>query len=153
MTSSFDLCSLVTGFVLGFVASLVATLIFHWYSLFKIRSTLKPTFGHYEGYGFKDENANPLIQQDNPQSTATVRYMKRNILSIKVTHGDRVWTGNIMMETPHFGTVVWRYKDLSPPEHSFGFKRVLVCEDENSVYLYLLGEEPFGGEVFIRRKQ
>ena len=56
------------------------------------------------------------------------------------------------MEHENFGTVVWRYVDYPKNQHAFGFKRMMVREEPDEVFLYLLGERPFGKEVFIRRK-
>jgi hypothetical protein len=56
------------------------------------------------------------------------------------------------MEHETFGTVVWKYCDYPKGKHSFGFKRMMVREESDEIYLYLVGECPFGKEIFIRRK-
>src|ERR1700730_4651170 len=54
------------------------------------------------------------------------------------------------MENEHFGIVVWRYTDVAYGRESFGFKRIMVSKEPGLVKLLLVGEHPFGLEVFER---
>jgi hypothetical protein len=106
--------------------------------------------GDYSGWGFEDDQAAELVRRPGPQSTATVQYTGRNLLRIFVQHGDRNWVGEISMENEHFGALVWRYTDTPPGKDAFGFKRIMVSERDGAVTLLLVGERPFGLEVFDR---
>ena len=146
--------SIFSAILLSIVSSIVATVITNFYLAHRTRKRYDAAIGEYIGYGFEDDNANPLVQKQTPLSKATVTYLKENILRIEVEHGDRKWNVDVAMEHETFGTMVWRYTDLPEDKHkhSFGYKRMLVREETDRVYLYLLGEWPFGKEVFIRQK-
>jgi hypothetical protein len=104
----------------------------------------------YAGWGFVDDQAAELARKPYPQSAGRVEYTKRNLLRLHVAHGARAWVGEVSMENEHFGVVVWRYTDTPPGKEAFGFKRVMVSEQEGVVKLLLVGERPFGLEVFER---
>lgn len=144
--------SIFSAILLGILSSIVATLITNFCLAYRTRKRYDAAIGEYIGYGFEDDNANPLVQKQTPLSKATVTHLKENILRIEVEHGDRKWNGDVAMEHETSGTMVWQYIDLPENEHSFGYKRMLVREATDGVYLYLLGELPFGKEVFIRQK-
>lgn len=104
----------------------------------------------YVGWGFENDGAPELVRKPQPQSTARVEYTKRNLLRLHVAHGDRKWVGEVSMENEHFGVVIWRYTDTPSGKEAFGFKRVMVSEQADAVSLLLVGEQPFGLEVFER---
>jgi hypothetical protein len=147
-----DWPTLISGFLLGVVSSVLATGLTNSYISRRTRRRFEAAIGNYIGYGFEDENANPLVQMPAPQSEARVRHVEKNILRIEVEHGNRRWDGNIAMEHETFGTIVWRYVDYPRGQHAFGFKRIMVRDEPDKVYLYLVGEHPFGKEVFIKSK-
>jgi Ion channel len=104
----------------------------------------------YVGWGFADDEAAELVRKAQSQSEARVEYVARNILRIHVAHDGRQWTGEMSMENEHFGIVVWRYTDVADGKESFGFKRIMVSKEPGLVKLLLVGEHPFGLEVFER---
>jgi len=124
----------------------------NWFLSRRTRKRFDIAIGDYIGYGFENSDANPLVQMKNPQSRARVRHVEKNILSIEVEHDDRKWDGDISMEHAAFGTVVWRYVDYPKGKHAFGFKRIMVREETDEVYLYLIREKPFSKEVFVKSK-
>lgn len=158
-----DWCALWNGLLLGVVSSIIAAGFTIWYVNRNERKKFAIAVGKYDGYGFQDDSANPLVEQPKPQSKATVKSVERNILFIEVEHADRKWNGHIVMEIPTFGTIVWRYVDLPVGQHSFGFKRFMVREEPDRIYLYIVEEvslpgdtqkkSHFGREVFVRLKR
>lgn len=146
---------LLVSFLLGVASSSIVVWIANLISSCRNRKKFESVIGDYIGYGFEDDDANPLVQKKEPQSKATVRYVNGNILQIEVEHDNRKWDGDIAMENGTFGTVVWRYTDYPEHQHMFGFKRMTVINDAEKVLLYLVGErpvDPFGKEMFIRHK-
>ena len=102
--------------------------------------------GEYEGFGFTNIDGRKL--QDDPQSQAVIIYDCGNLLSIKVKHDDRNWTGVITMETGNYGTVAWRYQGLLEGQREFGLKRCIFHEDE----IYLIGERVEGYSKEVLKK-
>jgi hypothetical protein len=52
----------------------------------------------------------------------------------------------------HSGPLFGNINDTPKDQHSFGFKRMMVREEDKKVFLYFVGELPFGKEVFERDK-
>ena len=143
------------GFVIGVLASLVVAAAFACGSWWSGRRLLRKRYeglvgDGYEGWGFVDDEAAELVRKPQPQSQASIEYVARNILRIHVVHDGREWTGEVSMENEHFGTVVWRYIDVADGREAFGFKRIMVSTQPGLVKLLLVGEHPFGLEVFER---
>lgn len=134
----------------GALASILATFITNAVIGHRINKRYRVTEGSYSGYGFVDDDANPLVQRADEQSKAEITHVRGNVLHLSVCHGGRRWDGDLAMETDTYGTVVWRYSDLPDDVHSFGFKRIMVRIGTDRVLLYVLGEKPFGKEIFVR---
>jgi hypothetical protein len=156
------------GLLPGIVASLTATVVVALASCCWHKWTSKRKFGKadgtYEGYEFKRDDKGQFTweMRKNPASKARIAYRKDNILSItlesleeKTPEGDYlVWDGEMVMELENFGTIAWRYRNLPEPQHRFGFKRCIIREESDKIYVYLIGEEfeGYGKEVLIRDK-
>ncbi len=143
------------GFAIGVLASLVVAVAFAFGSWWRGRRVLRKRYNGlvgdgYEGWGFVDDQAAELVRNPQPQSRASVEYIAGNILRIHVDHNGRSWTGELSMENEHYGIVVWRYTDVADGKEAFGFKRVMVSTQPGLVKLLLVGEHPFGLEVFER---
>ncbi len=162
MNCLFDQCELINGLFLGIFASLIASLIVIFFINSKNKKTKKKKFGKaigkYKGYGYSISNPD-LILKDKPQSEATITYIKENILEIELTEfpykGMYKWKGIITMELEYYGSLAWNYelyegKELKNNKHKFGFKRLIIREDENYVYIYLADENLVGGEVYSK---
>jgi len=142
-------------FVIGMSASLTVTVVFAiggWrYGHRVLRKRYEGMVGDdYTGWGFVNDEAAELERRSQPQSQARIEYVARNILRIHVEHDKRHWTGEVSMENEHFGTIVWRYTDVAKGREAFGFKRIMVSAHPGPVKLLLVGEHPFGLEVFER---
>jgi hypothetical protein len=86
---AFDWCSLWNGIPLGTISSIIATCITNRYLSRRTRKRFELAAGEYDGYGIVDEKANPFVQMQKPQSRATVRHKKNNLLRIEVEHDNR----------------------------------------------------------------
>jgi len=170
MNCIFDQCALINGLLLGLSTSAIVSIITYVIVNRKNKKVLKKKYGtpegEYLGYGFErkypDKPDSPLKKTltNEPISTATIKYIKDNILSISLKHDEKVWTGEIIMESETSGSVAWRYINLpldnGKEQHWFGLKKVVVrnVEDEKNSYIYLIGDtlEGFGKEILIRAK-
>jgi len=167
--------ALVSGIVSGAIVAFATYRIISW----RDKQALRDKFGKaddegkaYKGYRFEkyDEDDGEhkkgefkWVLEKEPASEARIKYKQNNILSITLTSleaknsetGEHlVWDGEMAMESENFGTVVWRYTNLPKPQHRFGFKRCIVKEEFDKVYVYLVGEEieGYGKEVLIRNR-
>ncbi|MCB2207665.1 MAG: hypothetical protein KQH67_05165 [Bacteroidetes bacterium] len=169
MDCIFNICELINGILLGVTASLIATSIAFIIANWKNRKKLKRKFGKaegkYFGYGYSKEEPD-LKLKETPQSEAEIFYVKENILQIELTEtpnkGKYKWGGIITMELENYGSIAWKYEiyngeKLEGNKHKFGFKRLIIEEDEKFMYIYLADENLEGGEkyskeVLIREK-
>ncbi|MGH9930064.1 MAG: hypothetical protein ACREA9_12695 [Pyrinomonadaceae bacterium] len=89
--------------------------------------------------------------------------MRDNILRIELTEypnsGQYKWTGIITMDLETYGTVAWQYeiiggKPFDGNAHEFGFKRVMIRNNDNGTYIYLVEEieESYGKEILVKQQ-
>ena len=168
-TCVFDWCTLWNGLGLGMVASLLASALTYFIIRRREKGTYGTAEGKYKGYTYEEVervlDGKVEVEQlrglnlSTPISFARITYRRLNVLDITVrkakkqtTDEDSVWSGTITMQSAESGIVVWRY--VTPPrdEHHFGFKRCLVRDAGDQVWVYLLGENGYGKEVFCREK-
>jgi len=155
MECIFDKCEFVSGMLLGIISGVVASFIFApLYRWCRERFYFRPKFcklnGEYQGFGYKTDNPREL--DDKPLSFATIKHLDENLLEISVTHDHLTWIGEITMSSMKYGAIVFQYKNLEA-KHFFGFKRVIVEDDYNTVIV--IGDESkgYGVEVFKRIKK
>jgi len=164
-----DKCELINGLFLGVISSLFASGITLAIISIKNKKKLKNKFGktegEYIGYGYSLEKPD-LIIKDLQQSKATIKYLKDNQLNIILTNASDYikyqWSGTILLELENYGSLAWKYdiyngKTTGDNIHKFGLKRVIINEDENNYYIYLMDEnvglgEQYGKEILIRAK-
>jgi hypothetical protein len=113
--------------------------------------------GKYIAYPYiKDTN---VLNYNSPTADVTIDYVSENRLTIRLTERDPIqtWEGNILMESPLFGSIAWHYISLAEIEdkrerHRFGMKKVIVRENTktNMMYVYLIGEDGYGKEILER---
>ena len=147
---NFGKFELVNGLFIGILSSVLATIIVLTIQYLHRKSVFKKKFlileGEYEGYGYSDSYPTKLNTNES-QSNASIKYIERNKLKIYVKHDERKWTGDLIMESENFGTIVWKYDSEKADEHNFGFKRCYVWKDNdaNKLFLYLIGESQLDG--------
>jgi len=144
----FDKCELWNGIGLGLISSVVFAVLYHFsVAYFYYRRTYGKLVGKYLGQGYKKNN--PGVLDERILSSATITYMTENKLEISVTHDGLTWVGEITMNSLRYGTIVFQYMD---PEHKhfFGFKKLIVESDFNTINV--IGDETkgYGVEVFKR---
>lgn len=87
------------------------------------------------------------------KASATVKYVKSNILTIDVIHTENTqnnWSGEINMLTTEMGNLSARYKSHENPEilsNSIDFKTIVTNKNESSFVLFS-NTEGFGNEHF-----
>ncbi|GAC1302811.1 MAG: hypothetical protein NVSMB24_07950 [Mucilaginibacter sp.] len=150
MECVFDKCELWNGIALGLISSAVFAVLYHFsVAYFYYRRTYGKIVGKYIGQGYKDDDSGEL--NERILSSATIRYMTENKLEISVTHGGLTWVGEITMNSFRYGSIVFQYTDLKH-KHFFGFKKLIVESDFNTINV--IGDETkgYGIEVFTRVK-
>ena len=77
-------------------------------------------------------------------------------LNITVKHGEEafcyLWTGEVTMQSEKYGGVVWQYIAPDTMRHFYGFKKLIVEEDFNTIILIGETDKGFGKEVLKRHK-
>lgn len=164
MRMNLDIPNLLVGTFLGFLAGIFSNMAFARYQDRQLRAKLKRKYekivGHYAAYpiGERSEEIVPGQQIGEVQIT----YEKENILRLQYReiHHDHAWEALLWMDTPHFGSMAWRYVRLGgrepPPEHRFGFKRCIAVEGvgrDNVArsFVYLVGHPTHGNEVLEKK--
>jgi len=169
MNCIFDKCELINGLFLGILSSIIASGITYLLISSKKKRNLRKKYGKsdgdYLGYGYSNQDPD-LIIRDEPQSRATITYLKENQLNITLTNNfgpiEDQWSGTILLELENYGSLAWKYdiyhgQNTGQQMHKFGLKKVIINEDENDIYIYLVDEnlglgEQYGKEVLIRPK-
>ena len=149
---SFDQCELFNGIILGIISSALFTVLYylirkHWV----YRRKYGRIAGDFAGYVYKDDNAGVL--SDLPVSKATIRHLVETRLSITVSHGahfENIWVGEITMQSQKYGIIVWQYVKPENMRHFFGFKKLIVEDDFNTLNIIGESTEGFGKEVLKR---
>ena len=167
---NFNFCELYNGLLIGITASVVASFFVWVFANYTVKKKQKMKYGRaegkYRGYGYSKSDSD-LVLMNEQQSQAEITYVKENILCIEVTPcpnaGKYKWKGIITMELENYGSIAWRYEiykgeKLAVNKHKFGFKRLIIHEDETNLYIYLVDEnldsgEKYDREVFIRSKK
>ena len=170
MECIFDKCELVNGLLIGTIASLIASGIAFTISVLKNKRKLRKKYGKaegsYLGYGYSNDKKGIMLE-DTPHSEAKITYLQDNHLRIELTEtpneGKYLWSGNIIMELENYGSITWNYEiyegiKQGNKRHKFGFKRLIIKEDDKYVYIYLTEEnlvdgEKFPKEVLVREKK
>src|SRR6266568_1446466 len=136
----FDICQLWNGLLLGTLASILATVLVLWFEWYRRKKNLKKKYGKiagkYLGYGFEHSNEQWPQLNDQPQSEATIEYIRENVLHIELTgppgQEQFKWTGMIEMDLETYGTVAWMYDVIGGKpavdgnKHEFGVKKLMV---------------------------
>jgi len=160
-------CDLINSIFLGVLSSLIASGITFAIISIKNKKKLRKKFGKsegtYLGYGYSDESPD-LVIKDKAQSKATIKYLKDNQLGIVLTNNSETyqWSGTILLEFENYGSLAWKYDiydgaNIGKNIHKFGLKRVIMKEDYNNYYVYLMDEniglgERYGKEILVRAK-
>jgi hypothetical protein len=163
---AFDICQLYNGLLLGIIASVIAAFIVLYVENYRRKKDLRQKYGkaagNYLGYGFEISGARWTLKE-KPQSEATITYIKDNILNIELTEypfkGQYKWTGIITMDLETYGTVAWNYEiidgqSVGGKKHEFGFKRIMIKNIGNKIYIYLVDEdrERYGKEILVKKE-
>ena len=104
----------------------------------------------------RSPDSNEYVATGDPGSQATVTHERSDLLRISVKDvNGRVWEGEIVMDSPGVGRVVWRYIDCSAGRYSFGQKSIAVHRERAILRLYLTEVEEkasfsFSKELFER---
>lgn len=155
------------GIISGVLASIIAIVVWESISVAKDNRKFHRLIGHYKGFKFQNDKANPLIRGEE-QSEAEITYagfgiqkifalFDRNVLKINVTHGTdkkAMWTGLITMQNRSLGTIDWRYK-YGVEGESFGAKWLIVSQQDKVISFYtveFVRPESFGSEAFTKHK-
>jgi hypothetical protein len=128
----------VSSSIIAAILTYIATYFYNkrWY-----KSKYGKLAGNYKGYGYED--LTDWKVKEEQQSKATIIYKKENILEIEVANihkNDRYkWKGTIYMISENHGSVSWKYEKwggekFGEKKHRYGFKRLIVAEDENKIY-------------------
>jgi len=158
MDCIFNKCELYNGLLIGIVASLITSIIIHLGNKMKLKRKYGKLEGHYSGHGYSHEN-NDLKLEQRIQSRATINYLKNNLLQFELTENSTEprykWNGIIVMEFENYGSIAWKYdlyngERLGQEKHKFGFKRLIVNETNNSLFIYLIEENLVQGEKYPR---
>jgi len=150
------------GIAVGFLTSVLANSITTgWYRCSEKKRLAKKfawVAGNFVGYVKIKGTDNLDVTKE--KSSATVTYLRDNILKIEVNGADKVpWSGEIAMDGEQSGSVIFRcdFKDegdLTKRRHRFGLKRAIFVHEKipEALTMYLVGDksEGFDNEVFTR---
>ena len=159
-----EISDLLGGFFIGVIASISATLIYWYFSDRRRKTLLKKKFGkaegNYLGFGYSKEAPNQKLGRQ--QSIATIKYLKDNMLSFKLNgRNDPIqyqWKGIITMELENYGSMSWKYTIFDGVDcnesntHIFGFKKVMINDNGNNFYIYLVDATQEGYEKEVLKK-
>jgi hypothetical protein len=160
MICLFDKCELVNGLLLGVFSSIIATLIVLGTISFRNKKKFSKAVGEYLGYGYiknKDNQPNDLIISDEPHSKVIITYLKQNQLRIELTDLEsppkNKWIGTVFMELENYGSIAWKYdiyksEKIGGNKHKFGFKRLIINDSMEGIYIYLISENIGSGETY-----
>ena len=150
-------------------SALLVGLLVYVIDIFRTKIKSKKRFGKiagdYEGFGYLTEE-DTLNIKTTPQTLASIKYLKDNLLEISVTENPNKnlyeWKGIISLELENYGSIAWRYvifkkEKLGEYKHKFGIKKILINESEDFIYLYVAESDindnkKFGREIFKRKK-
>lgn len=134
----------VSSSILAAILTYIATYFYnkHWYN-----NKYGRLAGNYKAYGYK-KNTSEWELKEKPQGEAIITYIRKNILEIEVgsyKNNRYKWKGTIYMDSENHGSISWRYikwkgEKYGCMNHKFGFKRVILVEDEHKKYFYLSPE-------------
>ena len=123
----------------GVYASTLVVLIFEFIQEYRLYKRLNFLGGDWEEFGIKDRFL------DGPIAKGKIIYNGGNALTIELTHDNRKWTGEIIVnkDYPHIGTISWAYVPDSGQDHEFGVKEIIIPTERNKkdhkyLYFYLL---------------
>jgi len=135
-------CNSITldNIVIGIYASGLVVILTQLILKIRMYSNYHHLQGNWDEHKLEGRNLTKIL------GYGTIKYIKDNVLSIKLTHNQRTWRGQIIMskDYPHTGHIVWHYDTTTENEHEFGLKELLVPTERNMLdnkydYLYLLG--------------
>jgi hypothetical protein len=149
-------------------SALLAGLIVYIIDVIRTKRKSKKRFGkiagNYEGFGYV--KGDKLTLNPIPQTEATVKYLKNNLLEISVKEKPNKeafhWRGIISLELENYGTITWNYvvfekQKLGENKHKFGMKKIIINESDKYIYLYLAesdieNKDGIDRQIFKRKK-
>ena len=131
----------VNNFAAGVIASIVTVLLLEIIRKWRLRRTFKPLDGMYMHVDLDDT---PLLD-----GTTEVRYLGRNLLSLRGRRGVGEWTGVLRMDetVPGFGTGTYEYAERP----DCGVLQVHVSARDRSIFVHGLNTSHGKERVFAYR--
>jgi hypothetical protein len=130
---------IVLNIIQGAYASTLVVIIFEFIQEYGLYKRLNNLNGNWEEFGIENRFLN------GPIANGKIMYKGGNSLTIELTHDNRKWTGEIIVnkDYPHIGTISWAYVPDSGQDHEFGLKEIIIPTERNKVdnrylYFYLL---------------
>jgi len=152
--------AIVVGIGTGIVASLLFARSQAWKERRRLRIRYSPTSGSFIRW-YKDDK---IKGNNRVLARANIHYTDMSNLEIKVqtlintddgkdyqTESIEEWTGEITMESPRNGYVVWEQR--KPDNGNNGFKRIIVDKDLDGITLVGETDRGFGTERFTERAE
>jgi hypothetical protein len=153
------------GFIALFVTLLVL-LIFEFVKIHRLYNHYKVYEGEYKGYGYvvNDPSEKSDARYDelssSPVSKASVLYVGGNDFTLELSNPSsgritHTWKGSLKMTSDNMADIGYKYTkwpDGASLKHSAGYKRAIISEDENGVYIYMFSNDNqrFGREVLVK---
>jgi len=130
---------IVLNILQGAYASTLVVLIFEFIQEYRLYKRLNFLTGDWEEFGIQDRFLK------GPIAKGKIIYNGGNSLTIELSHDNRKWTGEIIVnkDYPHTGTISWAYLPDSGQDHEFGVKEIIIPTERNKtddkyLFLYLL---------------
>lgn len=150
----------LTAFVIGFATNWAFARYIAYRTGAEIRRRFASVVGEYTAYPFP--KGSEQIDFADPIGDCQIIHEKDNVLRLRYTERkhDHAWEAVVWMDTPYAGSMAWRYVRLfgkePPAEHRFGFKRCQVLskpgpDHKPQTYIYLIGEDTFGKEAWVKK--
>jgi len=134
-----DLKLIILNVIQGAYASTLVVLIFEFIQEYRLYKRLNLLTGEWEEFAIENRF---LV---GPIARGKIIYSGGNSLTIELTHDNRKWTGEIIVNKnyPHSGTISWAYVPDSEQDHEFGLKEIIIPTERNKtdveyLFLYLL---------------
>lgn len=145
---------------MGFFTNLAFQRYLDYRSTREARRKFAVVAGKYTTHSFP--KGTEEIDLVNRSGDCEIFHEKENVLRLRYQERtpDHAWEAVIWMDTPHAGSIAWRYVRLfgtePPAEHRFGFKRCQIVnktgpDDSLQTYIYVSGDnDGYGKELWVK---